>query len=488
MFRTLRRSDAAKAAADRALAMRPPRGDRPPDRELQADLAILAVWQARRGWRPVGPAVRRAAGVLHCRHDLGGTTSDHDTSGISPLRSTQLMLDLAALELWAGERDLAALHVQAADAQQDDVPRLSCVRLSLRAAIDLANGAYQSAGADAEASLALHTRAMLHPSLSSVRAHMVRGWARFQALDLDGAEADLAHIKSGSLDPVDAFDQVFTHLLEAYLLMARGATGEAKRMLDARGVLPERLPPYADRMVRLARLQAAGRVADLASVDTETAGLRAAGFRADATLVRALEIGVAGSERAAIHTLDGLLAETGLPPVIANSAAVCRVALMHRIGTPTEMHHAQELVPDMLSRIAPQRLLWVLATGSLVSRNFTDLLSTEVARPDAHPFAAEALAALEDYLGDQPRGTLRHPDPTRVLGFADGVSAWPAGLTDREVDVLRELALGGTNATIAHALFVSDNTVKTHLASIYRKLEVDSRAAALAAARDLHLL
>jgi len=66
--------------------------------------------------------------------------------------------------------------------------------------------------------------------------------------------------------------------------------------------------------------------------------------------------------------------------------------------------------------------------------------------------------------------------------------AWPAGLTDREVDVLRELALGGTNAAIAHALFVSDNTVKTHLASIYRKLDVDSRAGALTAARELRLL
>jgi ATP/maltotriose-dependent transcriptional regulator MalT len=50
--------------------------------------------------------------------------------------------------------------------------------------------------------------------------------------------------------------------------------------------------------------------------------------------------------------------------------------------------------------------------------------------------------------------------------------------------VLRELA----NAAIAHALFVSDNTVKTHLASIYRKLDVDNRAGALTAARELRLL
>ena len=54
--------------------------------------------------------------------------------------------------------------------------------------------------------------------------------------------------------------------------------------------------------------------------------------------------------------------------------------------------------------------------------------------------------------------------------------------------MLRELALGGSNAMIAHALFVSENTIKTHLASIYRKLEVDGRAGALTAARGLHVL
>jgi LuxR family maltose regulon positive regulatory protein len=487
VLRTLRRYDAAKAAADRALALRPPRGDREPDRELQADLATLEVWQARRGWRPVGPAARRAAEVLHCEHDADRTASDHDTSGISPLRSAWLMMDLAALQLWTGDLELAALHVQAADAQQCELPRLTCALLSVRAALGLANAAYQSAGADAQACLELHAREMLTPGFSSARAHLVRGWARFQALDLDGAEADLGWVRAASPEPVDAFDLVYVHLLEANLLMARGATDEAKRMLDARGVVPETLPAYADRMARLARLQAAGRVGDLATVDAEATGLRTAGFRADATLVRALEMGVAGSERAAIHTLDVLLGEPGLPPVTATSAAVGRVALMQRLGTPSEVHHAQELVPDLLSRVAPQRLLWVLATGPLLCSDFMDLLSTEVARADAHPFAAEALTALEGYLGDRPRLPMRHPDPGRIRA-QDGIRPWPAGLTDREVDVLRELALGGTNASIAHALFVSDNTVKTHLASIYRKLEVDSRAAALAAARDLHVL
>jgi DNA-binding NarL/FixJ family response regulator len=53
------------------------------------------------------------------------------------------------------------------------------------------------------------------------------------------------------------------------------------------------------------------------------------------------------------------------------------------------------------------------------------------------------------------------------------------GLTDREVDVLRHMATGATNVEIAGALFVSEATVKTHVGSIFSKLGVRDRAAAI---------
>jgi DNA-binding CsgD family transcriptional regulator len=53
-----------------------------------------------------------------------------------------------------------------------------------------------------------------------------------------------------------------------------------------------------------------------------------------------------------------------------------------------------------------------------------------------------------------------------------------AGLTEREVDVLRLVAEGLTNAQVAEHLFVSRRTVDQHLRSIYGKLGVSSRAAA----------
>jgi len=54
--------------------------------------------------------------------------------------------------------------------------------------------------------------------------------------------------------------------------------------------------------------------------------------------------------------------------------------------------------------------------------------------------------------------------------------------------VLHELARGSTYADIAANLFVSENTVKPHVSSLYAKLSVNRRSAALAAARSMNLL
>ncbi|SRR5216683_724685 len=58
------------------------------------------------------------------------------------------------------------------------------------------------------------------------------------------------------------------------------------------------------------------------------------------------------------------------------------------------------------------------------------------------------------------------------------VPSYPAGLTTREVEVLRLVALGLSDAQVAGRLVISPRTVNTHLTSIYNKLGVDSRTAA----------
>ena len=55
---------------------------------------------------------------------------------------------------------------------------------------------------------------------------------------------------------------------------------------------------------------------------------------------------------------------------------------------------------------------------------------------------------------------------------------YPAGLSEREVEVLRLVARGLSDAEVAEILIISPRTVNAHLRSIYSKLNITSRHAA----------
>ena len=57
--------------------------------------------------------------------------------------------------------------------------------------------------------------------------------------------------------------------------------------------------------------------------------------------------------------------------------------------------------------------------------------------------------------------------------------------SDRELDVLQQLYEGATNKQIAQQLFISENTVKTHIKNIYIKLDAGTRYVALVRLREL---
>jgi LuxR family maltose regulon positive regulatory protein len=132
----------------------------------------------------------------------------------------------------------------------------------------------------------------------------------------------------------------------------------------------------------------------------------------------------------------------------------------HRTG-------AHDLAAQSLHRAAEA----ARATGAL--RPFTT-----VPRAELRAIAGD-LPALRDLLDTEQLA--RHPDvfPERVP---------VANLTQRERLVLKKLASGLTLQQTADALVVSYNTIRTQQASIYHKLGVDSRADAVARARQWSLL
>jgi NarL family two-component system response regulator LiaR len=69
-------------------------------------------------------------------------------------------------------------------------------------------------------------------------------------------------------------------------------------------------------------------------------------------------------------------------------------------------------------------------------------------------------------------------DPS-VSGQILRAAAPSEDLTPREIEVLRQLALGRSNKEIADALSIGDETVKTHVGNVFSKLQVENRAQAI---------
>jgi len=126
-----------------------------------------------------------------------------------------------------------------------------------------------------------------------------------------------------------------------------------------------------------------------------------------------------------------------------------------------------------------------LAAGTFVLQwlDYQRLARTHVG--DAYiALIAIGFMGLGVYLGIRLFGA-----PT-VQRVADGNPRAQAalGISERELEVLRELAAGHSNKEIALRLNVSPNTVKTHVARLFEKLSAKRRTDAIARARELGLL
>ena len=120
------------------------------------------------------------------------------------------------------------------------------------------------------------------------------------------------------------------------------------------------------------------------------------------------------------------------------------------------------------------------------------LAALRVARPWRDAFADDDAGALlmaeadaGRYDADVVRALLKTPRQDKAR-----LPAAPAAalLTQRERDVLRWISLGASNKVVAQKLSISPSTVRTHVESVFRKLECSTRAAATLKATQLGLL
>lgn len=113
--------------------------------------------------------------------------------------------------------------------------------------------------------------------------------------------------------------------------------------------------------------------------------------------------------------------------------------------------------------------------------------------------AAVEAGALGYLLKDAPEETLHTavldtaagkrtlaPEVTNLL--AERLAQPETALSPRELEILQALATGASNKQIAQRLFISEATVKTHLIHVYQKLGVETRTAAVSAARERRLI
>jgi DNA-binding CsgD family transcriptional regulator len=176
--------------------------------------------------------------------------------------------------------------------------------------------------------------------------------------------------------------------------------------------------------------------------------------RASEMYVEGLKLAVEVGDKANVaYCLEGL---AGLIGQHSGSERAVRLygaseALLEAVGAPLYVH-------------AQDRILYERAVEALRSRLGEEAFGAAWSQGRAMPLEQ----AVEYALAETATPAEESSVPTD----------YPAGLSAREVDVLKLVAQGLTNARIARELFISPNTVNRHLNSVYHKIGVSSRAAA----------
>jgi LuxR family maltose regulon positive regulatory protein len=444
--------EAAAAELDRLRAWQSGHALTERDLVVTCDIAELLLGQRACDDRAVDAAAAR----------LLGTASDARPV-IQGLRAAVLLAQ-ASVHLWHGRHeDVGALLEEAlAEAEHDAQDGLELEALSMMACLDsLWSRANRADKAIARAQAMRKAKGLSAPpalelatAVSALFSGNLGGQARaVQRIVLTGAVG------------VDPALETAAALVLAAGLLARDERAEPRSLLQeqADGVLPPTLSAYRDVML----------------ADLETSY---------------------GRPRSALALLERCR-KTKFAPVTAPAAARAHLAL-------SDLRSARDCVRDVLASPSAQ-----------ISRfTFVEALLCDARIAEAAGDEGQALEILV-HAFDAARGEVVLPfhcagaSLAGLLARHPGVAGqWPAGpvpearvapvqvpaqriprelpdpLTPRELTILRLLATTLSTGEIADELCLSVNTVKTHLAAIYRKLPASRRREAVLRARDLELI
>lgn len=357
--------------------------------------------------------------------------------------------------VWQGRVVEAERHLRTARRASYPVPGVAEVDETLvlsRAHLSMVlgmSGRLEDARAEAEAALALVAAAGWTDGVQSTAAHLALVLVHLQRADRESCERELARAARVLEQKPDRLLDISRHLAKVRLLALDGRHDAATASLERAAVLVAELPDvgflsaWLD-IVALENDLAAGRhEALLRRVPAAGAGGPLATYARIARARALLSLGRAEEALVEVRpvTSEAAAGLQGVPAWLITAEA--QEAQRRDGAALVALSHALELA-------APER---VLRPFLLVLDRIEGLLERHRTTVGSHTDLVDVLLGLPT----QRRPLLTDP------------------LTDRELAVLQLLPSMMSNLEIAEELFVSVNTVKAHLKSLYRKLGAVSR-------------
>jgi LuxR family maltose regulon positive regulatory protein len=434
-----------------------------------AALPLARLWRARLAGDAAGALA--AAGPLL---DPGGDAAWERLARPDDRRTLALAL-LGAAQLWSGQLEEAAGHLEQAVADAGRSGR-ELVGLDASAHLAVLEALRGNLGRAVELGRLVVGRARRgRPAAPLACAELAIASAAYYRDELGPAAAALARaIRSAGRDHMVALGAA---ILGAFLAAGPDDQAEALARLDAAvaavGDRPPRLLAGGARAARAQLLAAAGDdIAAMATLDEEAAGREPV----EAVSLARLQL-ARGEPAAAMATVAPLLAAAPGRPAADQPSLAIQASLVDAAATQELGDHdaAARALRRALDLAGPEGFRRAFVEGGTPVRA---LLVDHLHRESSHRALADTLLArLRDTAG-----------ATASPGPAAAAAALIEPLSEREQVVLRYLPSTLSAGEIADELFVSLNTVKTHIRSIYRKLDTNRRWDTVRRARQLQLL